>query len=500
MEQQPKQLDSLLFKSIIEFIDSKMGTRSPQANYTTIAQSVLDRAAVLSLKSEQYFERLKISAEEQQDFFNLITINETYFFREEKQFIALEKQIFPELQARQKALKLWSVTCSTGEEAISLALLAHRFWGLNFGKSYNVYASDINTNVLNILKKGEYSQNSFRYDGQQYGNLLKELGSQHGNIWRINPEVHQRISTYQANLALDTYYQIPNDISIAFFRNTLIYISEEMRPKVIRKIVSKLAEGGYFFLSASEVPLITLPELKLLNYQNTYFFQKVNPNLTLTVSGINDKSKETKQVGAVKAIPFSNSSVEKPTSVQNDTKDLPIDWDEIITLTQLKFDKMRSSSNFVANQTSFVAQNQADHYHEVSDILLQALIHIDKAELAEARQKIDTWEVRKLKSEWADYLRGFTYMMENNNNEAVKFFKKANSANSEFWPAHFCLGRLLKETNPKQAYTEFLACLTKLKKHIQQKKPSYRILLENFNENYCIELCQQWIDKLKDQA
>ena len=105
-------------------------------------------------------------------FVDIVTINETYFFREEKHFTLLNDIIFPELASKQKQLNIWSASCSSGEEAISLYLSAQNFF--REAGNFTVHGSDINTEVLEIFRRGVYKNNSFREDGSSFHNLLKD--------------------------------------------------------------------------------------------------------------------------------------------------------------------------------------------------------------------------------------------------------------------------------------------------------------------------------------
>ena len=97
---------------------------------------------------------------EMRNLINSITIGETYFFREEKQFDFLDSQVFPKLKP--KSL-IWSAACATGEEAISLAVL-----NCKHGSNAKIIASDINTDSIARFERGVYRPHSFRHDGLKF--------------------------------------------------------------------------------------------------------------------------------------------------------------------------------------------------------------------------------------------------------------------------------------------------------------------------------------------
>ena len=96
---------------------------------------------------------------------NFITVNETYFFREEKQFDFLHNVVFPKYMG--KKMNIWSAACSTGEEPLSL--LTH---SRSCNIESNVFATDIDQIVLQKFQRGQYTNNSFRKDGAKYHHLL----------------------------------------------------------------------------------------------------------------------------------------------------------------------------------------------------------------------------------------------------------------------------------------------------------------------------------------
>ncbi len=118
------------FEQLLQFIEDDTGIRLPEANYRQVKHFVVERLNILHLDLETYLARLTQQKREHAQFLDAVTINETYFFREEKHFKIIESLIFPQYRATlQTHLPLWSAACSTGEEAVSLAALAETCWG-----------------------------------------------------------------------------------------------------------------------------------------------------------------------------------------------------------------------------------------------------------------------------------------------------------------------------------------------------------------------------------
>ena len=214
------------------------------------------------------------------EFINESTVNETYFFREEKQFALLKERYFPMWKAMFPSvpIKIWSAACSYGEEAYSLAVLA-KVCGI---KAF-VTASDINSEVLDHCNKGVFWESSIRsVDGFSFKNLLLPYKTNEGKI--VFPdEIKSCIQTRKINLSkIDSPLEdanLPKNQNIIFIRNVFIYFSQELRIRILNSIIDKcLAEGGILFVSMSEIAQFDSnmlpPSLEKVMDGNIFYFKK----------------------------------------------------------------------------------------------------------------------------------------------------------------------------------------------------------------------------------
>lgn len=214
------------------------------------------------------------------EFINESTVNETYFFREEKQFALLKERYFPMWKAMFPSvpIKIWSAACSYGEEAYSLAVLA-KVCGI---KAF-VTASDINSEVLDHCNKGVFWESSIRsVDGFSFKNLLLPYRTNEGKI--VFPdEIKSCIQTRKINLSkIDSPLgdaNLPKNQNIIFIRNVFIYFSQELRIRILNSIIDKcLAEGGILFVSMSEIAQFDSnmlpPSLEKVMDGNIFYFKK----------------------------------------------------------------------------------------------------------------------------------------------------------------------------------------------------------------------------------
>ena len=204
---------------------------------------------------EEYRRLLFTDKELISEFVNECTVNETYFFREDKQFTLLKEKIFPKFRFAfpGNEIKIWSAACSYGEEAYSLAVMA-----LNCGLNPVVTATDINTEVLEHCKSGVFLGTSLRsVDGVKYQNLVLPYRREDGRV-AFPDNIKSHVKTLQLNLteleSIQNALIIPKNQNIIFIRNVFIYFSIPLRKKILKTIAENcLVEDGYIFVSMNEI-------------------------------------------------------------------------------------------------------------------------------------------------------------------------------------------------------------------------------------------------------
>lgn len=199
------------------------------------------------------------------------TNNETFFYRDAKVFTALEKTIFAKFEnAAGPAIKVWSLACSSGQEACSI-LMAHSKYSKTGKKNIEIEASDISTKILEKAKSGIYTQLEV-----QRGLPITDLVTffeQHGDqAWKMKPEIHSKISFSRFNMLKDVFPQ--NKYHIVFCRNVLIYQNIAQRKEIIQSILSALLPGGYLVMGNSENLLSLSNQYEQENLDGCAFYRK----------------------------------------------------------------------------------------------------------------------------------------------------------------------------------------------------------------------------------
>jgi chemotaxis protein methyltransferase CheR len=466
------------FSLIIQFIEKNTGIEEPDTNHRQIKRFVAERLSSLDIKPDHYLVHVKENKDEYARFIDAVTINETYFFREQKHFMLIDSIIFPKYtNTKQRHFNFWSAACSTGEEAVSIAALAEKFWGQNAETSYSVFASDLNPIALDVFKKGKFSTNAFRKDGSCFHHLLKPFICYKGEYQFLEDSLKQKIRVLQLNLLHDDFSRLPESLDLVFLRNTLIYIPIETRQIILDKVVKKMRVGGYLFLSSSESPMVSHQDLESIEHQGVYFFEKKN---------IDDKiyACQSDQIVVQKIS-------EKPLAEKFETCDLPIKEKNIIDTREIIFFVNQKLTNKHCAVEDNINYSLAGQFIEIV-----LLIHSNQ--FNKARDLLESVTSITKADEISFYLLGYMAMTEKNEKRAICQFSKSLKCNASFWPSRYYLGMLILESSPRKAKIEFELCQRSIISCLEKDNASYQFLLEGFHAHYFLDICKKWLKKIKN--
>ena len=178
---------------------------------------------------------------------DLLTTNETYFFREPKHFELLGR-LADASATRAQPFRVWSAASSTGEECYSMAMvLADRLGEAN----WEVVGSDISARVLQRARFGHYPLSRAQHIPAAYKKrfCLKGMGAHEGTLL-VDRELRKRVVFSMVNLNADLPRMVPFDV--IFLRNVMIYFNGDTKREVVARVLSLLKPGGYFCIGHSE--------------------------------------------------------------------------------------------------------------------------------------------------------------------------------------------------------------------------------------------------------
>jgi len=203
---------------------------------------------------QSYFGLLRDTSglKEWQELVNIMTINETYFFREVHQFRMMVRELLPELVARveeRRPLKIWVIPSSTGEEAYSVAIYLLEYWAALAWWDVEIIASDIDTAALRAAERGIYSARSVQHVPPA---LLAKYFTMAGNGYAIDPALRESVRFTRVNLLSSEDTMAYRAFDMVFCRNLLIYFDDQSRRLAADVLYQSLNAGGFLLLGHSE--------------------------------------------------------------------------------------------------------------------------------------------------------------------------------------------------------------------------------------------------------
>ena len=206
------------------------------------------------------------------DVIEAMTVNETFFFRDDKPFEFFEKQIIPELIkiSEIRPIKIWSAACSTGQEPYSIAILLEEYKRRYPSLDYLIDASDINNRILTKARHGTYSN-------LEVGRGLLETQrnryfQQIDEGWKINDAIKEHVTFFQQNLR-ENFSSHKGPYDVVFLRNVLIYFDQGLKNSILQKTVKLMHPDAHLILGVAEN--IYCDELPITRCQNmTGIYQK----------------------------------------------------------------------------------------------------------------------------------------------------------------------------------------------------------------------------------
>ena len=237
---------------IAELIRDFAGIVRAQHTHQILYRAVATRMFLLGAGDIQHYQAVLTGPDghqELEELVQLLTVQNTSFFRNRPQFEFLAEQALPELASKRSSndqpLRVWSAGCSSGEEPYSIAMVLH----LATPKlPAQVLATDISHQALAQARQGLYPNSARAMLPPQYRQLVQKQPAG----WSPVPPVKALVEFAFHNLVTLPFPERGNSWDIIFCRNVLIYFNRETVQATIRRFHEVLAPGGYLFLGASE--------------------------------------------------------------------------------------------------------------------------------------------------------------------------------------------------------------------------------------------------------
>lgn len=251
-----RRVSELEFEQFCELFYTHTGIRFGPAKRYFVDRRLLERLAASGKNSVSDYLRLLqqgFDSEEMQALVDVMTVNETYFFREESQLDVVAEEILPGLCASRPtgaSVRLWSVPCASGEEPYSVAIKMLEAWRDVDRFEVEIFGSDIDSQMVLRARDGFYSERSVHRIPKML--LSKYFGRHPSKGYRIIDGLRESVSFSRVNVLDRAAMRRYVDFDVILCRNLLIYFDDLSRRKVIDTFFDALAPGGVLLLGASE--------------------------------------------------------------------------------------------------------------------------------------------------------------------------------------------------------------------------------------------------------
>lgn len=268
------------YRQIRDFIHSYCGIYFDADSKYLLEKRLARQLSVHQIPSFQdylFFLKYDTKREEELDtIVDLLTTNETYFFREEYQLRAFSEEIIPEIQARPEkkrdsVIRVWSAGCSTGEEPYTIAMILKESPRMADWR-VDIIATDISQRVLQVARKGIYSRISFRTTDERF--TRKYFEHLPGAKYRIKDDLRSMVTFAHLNLMDALKITLLERMDVIFCRNVLIYFDPQAKRTVIQSLYDRLESGGYLLLGHAESLMNVTTLFRLTHLKNDLVYQK----------------------------------------------------------------------------------------------------------------------------------------------------------------------------------------------------------------------------------
>ena len=266
------------FLKFREFFYRKTGIMFAENKRYFVDKRILERMAAANFQSfAEYFNRVRFQASgvELQALVNSMTVNETYFYREEYQLQCLVRSLMPEIaksSAKGDTIKIWSIPCSTGEEPYSIALYLLEYWAQVDDFNIEIVASDIDTEVLEKARRGVYGERALQHVSAD--TVKKYMTRTNDGQHQIIDAIRSSIKFSQLNILEAINERTHGGFDVVFCRNMLIYFDDLSRREAAGAIFAAMRPGGFVCLGHSESMSRISSLFNIRNFPEAIVYQK----------------------------------------------------------------------------------------------------------------------------------------------------------------------------------------------------------------------------------
>ena len=475
-------------QKISEFIQEHYAIQITDVNLHSLDYFIFTRLKTLGKSISEYYDYLiqnyNENGEEIRLFLDEITVQETYFFRDQGQFQALIEYVLPALieqkRNRDESLRIWSAGCSTGEEPYTIAIILNEYFRNILDWDILIRATDVNMLALQKAKKGIYRKHSFRGVSDS---IKSKYFFVEGNSYFLKESIKAMVSFDYFNLASDTFLPVGrgNKWDIIFCRNVIIYFHKERIQSLLKRFHTALHDKGFLFLGFSENIFSYSRDFESIHYENGFFYKKKS----LSKKPV----REPRIRKPLRDRPKGRATEHKRNLFNNRVpQQRKKTFDEQLEVIKELFSLEKyEQAHRMISEIRIVPQER-----EIEYLFLKARISSNLSKLDEANHAINLILLKNALDKEAYFLKALILFKSNNVIGSIENFKKVLYVDPDYVLARLYLGDLYRmKDQSKLAQREYQNALITLEKNLQ-------IDLGPFAAGFSSEiLAQTFINKIK---
>lgn len=469
----------------------------------TLASGVMQRMSLKGVDSAGLYHSILTSDQDElRCLIEFLTVNETYFFREQDHLKLLVDKIVPEILSEpgKSTVRIVSAGCSTGEEPYSLAIMLRERFGEESSRLFYIVGTDIDSAVITKAKQGVYGKGSFRgMDESVRHRYFEPCGSGTYQLGDIRHQVNFDV----ANLKDAMYPSGMQQPDIILYRNVSIYFPAQVQREIFGRLSMLLNDGGYLFVGATETIYHNIGFLTLINQDSVFFYRKI-PGVI-----IEDRRTARREIGegeqtipvprrtAGTGIPagrvpsgtrpavIGTAGLQSPASAGDvDVKKL---FDEALELAISKsLDKALAVLDTIIKKDKTFTKAHS----------LKASIFMSESRFAEAHDVCNSILSRDTLCLEAYLMLGIIARHAGNDDDAQRRFREALYLKSSCWLAHFYVAEILFGQGDKnRAGNAYEKALRVLENPLEHRREFFPLC---FNAEQFMAICRHKLSLLKN--
>ncbi len=236
------------FQKILDVLKERSGIDFTEYKEQTIRRRLERRVSIKQFHSfSEYYNYFASSRQEKENLIKEFLIGVTGFFRDREAFEYLYTNVLPEIEPQKAGYRIWSVACSTGEEAYTLAMLMADYIEKNhIDKDFKIFATDIDQNALNIASTGVYAESVVSSVPEEY--LQKYFIKVDGG-YKVISQIRKKIIFSIHDVLTDPPF---SKLDILVCRNLFIYLKQTVQQNLLCRFYYSINSNGYLFMGNSE--------------------------------------------------------------------------------------------------------------------------------------------------------------------------------------------------------------------------------------------------------